>query len=80
MDREEYLSRATEFVRRGSELPQAKLTEEMVRDIRSAHRQRQNLMKHIKGNLSNKALAEKCGLHLRTIEKVVTRNHWCHAP
>lgn len=80
IDRVEYRSRASEFVERGQELPQAKLLDLEVIDIRSAHRQRQNLMKYIKENLSNEALCKKYGIHLRTLEKIVTRQTWSHLP
>ena len=80
IDRVEYRSRATEFAERGQRLPQAKLLDLEVIDIRSAHRQRLNLLKHIKENLSNEALCKKYGIHKRTLEKIVTRETWSHLP
>ena len=76
--RDQYLLRATEFAVRGSEHPQAKLTDEQVQEMRSARRQRQALLRHIKENLSNEAMAKKYGVHVRTVEKVVTHEGWCH--
>jgi hypothetical protein len=76
--REQYLLAATEFVRRGEELPHSKLTAELVEEIRSARRQREALRQHIANNLSNEALAKKYGVHVRTIEKAITNETWSH--
>lgn len=80
IDRVEYRSRASEFAERGQRLPQAKLLDLEVIDIRSAHRQRQNLLKYIKENLSNEALCKQYGIHLRTLEKILSRQTWSHLP
>ena len=76
--RDEWEQRRTEFCARGESLPQAKLTAEIVSEIRSAKRQREALVKHIKEHLSNEALARRHGVHLRSIEKVVAHQTWCH--
>lgn len=76
--REQYLLAASTFAKRGEELPQSKLTPELVAEIRSARRQREALRKHIDENLSNKALAKKLGVHIRTIEKAITNETWSH--
>lgn len=76
--REQYLLAASTFAARGNELPQAKLTPELVAEIRSARRQREALRKHIAENLSNEALAKKLGVHVRTIEKAITNESWSH--
>ena len=76
--RDEYLLAASTFARRGEELPQSKLTAELVAEIRSARRQREALRKHIAENLSNEALAKKLGVHVRTIEKAITNETWSH--
>ena len=73
---DEWEQRRTEFVRRGLELPQAKLMPLDVAEIRSAARQRQSLRSHIANNLSNAALAAKFGVHERTIEKILSRETW----
>lgn len=78
LERGEYLSRARELSARGQDLPQAKLLDLDVIAIRSAVVQRQNLRNHITQNLSNEALAQKFGVHVRTIEKAVQRETWSH--
>ena len=80
LDRSEYLSRARSMALRGQELPQTKLLDIDVVSIRSAARQRDALRKHIKDNLSNEALANQYGIHIRTIEKVLQYNSWSHIP
>lgn len=72
LSREEYLSRRTEFAPRGQELPQTKLLAIDIISIRSAARQRESLRQHIKSKLSNDALAKSYGVHIRTIEKVLS--------
>ncbi len=71
MDRDTYLRDAAQFAARGQELPQTKLLDMDVIEIRSAKRQREALLKHIRENLSNEALAKRFGVHTRTIEKVM---------
>jgi hypothetical protein len=78
LERGEYLSRAREVAQRGQDLPRAKLLDLDVIAIRSAVVQRQNLRNHIAQNLSNEALAQKFGVHVRTIEKAVQRETWGH--
>lgn len=78
MARGEYLVRAHEFCARGQELPQTKLLPLDIGEIRSAARQRENLRKHIRENLSNAALAKAYGVHERTIEKVLSRETGSH--
>ena len=80
LSRSEYLQRRTEYAVRGQDLPQAKLLDLDVIDIRSAKRQRDNLLKHIKENLSNEALCKKYGIHIRTLEKILSRQSWSHLP
>jgi hypothetical protein len=80
LERGEYLSRSREFALRGQELPHAKLLDLQVIDIRSAKRQRDALLKHIRDNLSNAALCAKYGIHIRTLEKIISRETWSHLP
>lgn len=80
MKRDEYLLAASAYCARGQELPQTKLLDIDVISIRSACRQRQNLRKYIDENLSNHALAKQYGVHIRTIEKCVTRETFSHLP
>lgn len=76
--REQYLLAASTFAARGDELPQSKLTPELVAEIRSARRQRDALRQHIRQNLSNEALAKRLGVHVRTVEKAITHETWSH--
>lgn len=78
MTRDEYDIRARETARRGMDLPWSKLTPLEVDAIRSAKRQRENLLKHIRENLSNDALAKAFGVHRRTVEKVLQGETWVH--
>lgn len=80
LDRQEWTLRAGEFCQRGQDLPQAKLLDCDVIDIRSAKRQRDALKKHIKDNLSNESLCKRYGIHIRTLEKVLSRETWTHLP
>jgi transposase len=56
----------------GLELPHTKLGPDDLEEIYSAKRQREKLRAHIESNLSNKALAEKFGVHVSTVEKYIT--------
>lgn len=78
LDRDEYLLRARELAPRGQDLPQSKLLDLDVLAIRSAARQRESLRQHIRDNLSNEALARQFGVHVRTIEKVLSAESWSH--
>lgn len=78
MSRAEWQLRARELAARGQELPQAKLLDLDVVTIRSAAKQRESLRKYIKDNLSNAALANKFGVHVRTVEKIVQYETWGH--
>ena len=80
MTRDEYLQRSTEFVARGQALPQAKLLDMDVIDIRSTKRQRDRLLTHIREHLSNQALCTQYGIHPRTLEKILARETWSHLP
>lgn len=64
-------------VKRGSELPSAKLTEHDVILIRQLIEERRKLARKIK-ELSNKKIAEKFGVHLRTIDRVSNGETWRH--
>ncbi len=58
----------------GMQLPQTKLRKIDVSSIRSAAIQRESLKLHIRNCLSNEALAKQFGVHVRTIEKVLSRD------
>ena len=55
-----------------------KLTEDDVRMIRQIHHEKQEEIKRLNESCSLKALAEKFGVHHRTIEKVVNYTTWRH--
>lgn len=74
----EYRQRARELALRGEALPQAKLQADDVTDIRSAKKQREALLQHIRDNLSNAALAKKHGVSVRAIEKIMSHESWSH--
>jgi hypothetical protein len=80
LERGEYLSRARSMALRGQELPQTKLLDLDIVTIRSAAKQRENLRKHIRENLSNEALAKQYGVHVRTIEKALSYETGSHIP
>lgn len=64
-------------VKRGSELPWAKLTEEDVSLIRELVREREALKAQLR-ELTNAKIAEKFGVHVRTIDRVTTYEGWRH--
>ena len=78
LNRDEWEQRRTEYAARGQDLQHAKLLDLDVIAIRSAKKQREALLKHIRENLSNAALARQFGVHERTIEKAVSRETWNH--
>lgn len=80
LERGEYLSRARSMALRGQELPQTKLLDLDIVSIRSAAKQRENLRKYIRENLSNEALAKQFGVHVRTIEKALSYETGSHIP
>ena len=67
MNRAEYISTAAFMARRGLDLPQSKLTPNLVREIR--------INRH---GLTARGQAEKYGVHFRTIEKVRHFETWRH--
>lgn len=80
LDQQEYRVRQREFSARGQDLPQTKLLDMDVVDIRSCARQREKLREHIRSNLSNSALAKRYGVHERTVEKIIANETWSHLP
>ena len=67
ISREEYLMRAVEMAPRGDTLPQSKLNDSIVREIRA----------NVNG-WPRRKWAEKLNLHIRTIDKVCTYETWRH--
>ena len=74
----EYDGRRKEFAARGQDMKHSKLLDIDVISIRSAVRQRQNLLAYIDENISNKALAKQYGVHTRTIERVTSYENYGH--
>ena len=58
--------------KQGFDLPQTKLPEKAIRQIREAQEKREELRRQINETLSNAALARKWCVHIRTIEKVLS--------
>lgn len=64
-------------VKRGQDLPQSRLTEDDVRTIRELIDQRSELLLQAR-ELSNRKIAERFGVHFRTIERIATGETWGH--
>lgn len=67
MNREEYLIRVHEFCKRGTELPGAKINDDIVREIRTNRH-----------GLTDKQQAEKYGVHHQLVYKIRKRERWSH--
>jgi hypothetical protein len=64
--------------KRGDELPQTKISDAQVIEIREAAVRREELRDYITENLTNAALAQRYGVHHRTIEKVLAMETHFH--
>ena len=64
-------------VKRGSQLPQSKLTEADVLNIRQIVEHRDKLKAELK-TLTNAKIAEKYNVHYRTIDRVTAFENWNH--
>ena len=64
-------------VRRGSDLPQSKLTDDDVMMIRQLVEYRDEL-KRKASELTNKRIADKFSVHQRTIDKLIHGRTWSH--
>ena len=64
--------------KRGTELPQAKLNDTLVRRIRAEHAQAQSDIRAIKALYSPQALAVEYGVTMRAIEAVISYQTWRH--
>lgn len=80
MNRAEYQQRASEFCKRGFDLPQTKVPPLAVVAIRDAARKREELRREINEKFSNAALAKQWGVHVRTIEKILSYETARHVP
>jgi hypothetical protein len=77
MDRHEYLSTgARMYARRGEDLPQSKLDVETVAWIRRQHARKQRLIQRLNEQYSAAGMAERLGVHVRTVEKALRRESW----
>jgi len=64
-------------VKRGSELPWAKLTEADVALIRQIVAERENAKRQLQ-YVTNAALARKFGVHKNTIDRITNGESWGH--
>lgn len=64
-------------VKRGSALPQAKLNEHDIKNIRKIVADREHMRKSL-SSMTNAALAEKYGVHYRTIDRITAGENWSH--
>jgi len=64
-------------VKRGEDLPQSRLTDDDVRAIRQLISERSELLRQAR-ELSNRKIAEKFGVHFRTIDRIATGETWGH--
>ena len=78
MERREYRLQAASLAKRGQDAPTAKLLDIDVISIRSAVRQRQNLLTYIRDNLSNDALCKQYGVSENVITRVVKYENYGH--
>jgi hypothetical protein len=65
---------------RGTALPWAKLNETLVREIRNEHAAKEKAKRELDEKHSAQALANKYGVHVNTITKVLTYATWRHVP
>lgn len=65
-------------VKRGSDLPHAKLDEETVIKIRNQHDYGRDLVNFVSKNYTAKALAKRYGVHVRTIDRIISLENWTH--
>lgn len=63
--------------KRGSDLPQSKLNEDDVRLIRGLVEHREYEKKKL-AELTNAKIAEKFGVHIRTIDRITAGENWGH--
>lgn len=64
-------------VKRGMDLPHSKLTDDDVRLIRALIEERES-HKKAAAQLTNKKIAEKFGVHFRTIDRISAGENWTH--
>lgn len=67
-------------VKRGEDLPQSKMTEYQVIKARQDYERARLLIQRIQSNYSAKGLADRYGVHHRTMEKILSGETWSHLP
>lgn len=80
MTRDEYRTSAVLFAKRGWDLPQTKIPPMAVVAIREAARKREQMRREITEKYSNASLAKQWGVHVRTIEKIISYATARHVP
>lgn len=65
-------------VARGEDLPQSKLTAELVRKMRRLHARKERLKRLLDERYGAAALAAKCSVAETTMNKVLTYATWRH--
>lgn len=63
---------------RGNELPQARLTPDIVREIRFRHRWKNQKIAELNAKYGVRALADELGVAVGTVEKVLSYQTWRH--
>lgn len=64
-------------MKRGTDLPHAKLNDDKVREIRAIVDER-NILKEKLKTMSNAAMAKQYGVHIHTIERITSGENWGH--
>mgnify|MGYP001173896897 CR=1 FL=1 len=80
MTRDEWKIRAAELAKRGFDLPHTKVPPLAVVAIRQAAKKREEMRREINDKYSNSALAKQWGVHVRTIEKILSYETARHVP
>ena len=78
MTKEEWQLSRGEFAARGFDLPQTKIPTGGIIAIREAAVKRKQMRDEITAKLSNEALARKWNVHVRTIEKIISKETGRH--
>ena len=64
--------------KRGEELPQSKMNEDSVREARKIYSESREAIKKLNEEFSIKGLAKRYGVHVRTMEKILSGETWSH--
>ena len=70
--------RADSKYKRGSQLPQAKMTEETVRQARRDHIEGRRIIQEAQRRYSVQGLADRYGISKAAMEKILSRQTWEH--